>query len=1514
MGESSREPCECKLDYNENFIKSAMKIKGIGAIGGRMSAGKGNLLFLWATAIATLYLLYPSSSTLLLWGVMTALGASRAVVKRSSSGRTLVLLSYLSFAAGLAVSGSALYRSSRAERGWESLRLEVVRELGLELNEALADRLEGRVNLVRAIGDEIWAFRSPSGSPNDARERLFALLEERRLGEPSAGDLFLLFTALDGTEIAWSGDRYLPLRVELSPVAVADSLSMGLYRGNIVSAAVLVYRIPGLGILNLHDHLEIRNHLSRRYSRSGRFIDRLSGGLGSDVSIHPVDEQRRRGSQPDAAWIPFLFHGATLGHWAVDAITLSGYIARLRSFEDRVLPLLLFLPWIASFLIVKEWLRVSFLMRGRWPAVRRSLYVVLLGLFLIALRVVWLEISFPSSWIGGEIFSPRYFASGLLEGGSVSVGEFFISGLLISLFALHLLFLLAMREQAGSPQPAWSLRRGIAGLVIGVSLACYAPFVMERLLRDSLFSLVIDQDFIRSPVTILWELGLFLLLLPLLLGISLALQPLSFHVSRKPRSVWGLSLLGALLFSLAILLASNPAGESLNMAFAVIEGAMILAAGALTAAMAVVGKDGERGRVASPIRFPLLIVLPLLSAGILYPALLRYRHLILEETGRELLEQIGAPYDNRAAFLLERVADEMSDRVEEVISSSGDPQGLGYYAWANSSLSAIGQKSSLAIFDARGDPVSAFSLAEFEPDSALMDFFTDRARQASDPFIYHGFSRGREFYTVIVPCWEGGGLKRFIAVTLPTDLEERLEREPVRFFLDEPEEDALHLPEAMTVKVLGAGEEYPDDGNWVTDRDEDGRFRHYRKRVKVGAREKGVEIAFRLQGPGESLSRVNFLFLLHLALMAVLGLVFLEKPPATGWIWAATFQRKLTITLFIFSMIPTILLAVVSAGEIRHRLDTETRSRARDTLEAVLHSIGRDVGRAHDGGDTGTIAFAPAAGGIYARPAGTGDEEGILLDNRYIQGLARTVGRDLLLFSGSRLMSTSQEHLAQAGMIPGIVGGGSYVDLILKGKEYAFDRKSLGDYPYMVASKRLSPTGADTPIILSTPLLWRQEEVDREVSDLSYFVLMIIVGIIFLSSVMGITVGSLLSRPISQLREAFERVGSGDFRVSLERERKDEFGHLFSSFREMSKQLETSQRRLSEEKARIDGILQAVGAGIMAFGSDGTLRLVNARAVSLIGGELPGQIGRGIEELSFRNDGWRAMVRTVRDLLVSKGSGCESEFTVMAGDESLTVRLVANRLIDEHGESQGVVVAFEDISESIRSQKIMAWGEMARQVAHEIKNPLTPIRLSIQHLYRTFRDGASDFPRIIEEEVQVILREIDRLRRIAGDFSRYAKPEEEAPHRVEITAVVREVMDLYAKEHGRIHHRCVFPESGVWAMATEEGLKKVLVNLIENGREAIEGPGSLEVAVERETGPAEGRVRITVSDTGRGIRKEDLARIFDPNFSTRSGGTGLGLAICKRIVEGWGGEIEITSRPGAGTRVGVRILAAGGNP
>jgi nitrogen fixation/metabolism regulation signal transduction histidine kinase len=327
--------------------------------------------------------------------------------------------------------------------------------------------------------------------------------------------------------------------------------------------------------------------------------------------------------------------------------------------------------------------------------------------------------------------------------------------------------------------------------------------------------------------------------------------------------------------------------------------------------------------------------------------------------------------------------------------------------------------------------------------------------------------------------------------------------------------------------------------------------------------------------------------------------------------------------------------------------------------------------------------------------------------------------------------------------------------------------------------------------------------------------------------------------------------------------------------------------------------VEEVPTGVVALDRRGRVALASSRVEKLLGTSL--ETGHAIPRGAGPDDPRTALSDWVAGYFRDELSEAGTELSF--GDRRIRVRA---RRISRKGPLGGAVLTLEDVTDELRSERILAWGEMAQQVAHEVKNPLTPIKLGIQHIRRAWVDDQPDYERILNQNVEVILEEIDRLAAVASSFSAYGAPSTSGPRpleRVDVLEVAREVLALYAAGSGGIRFRLDGDEGPPAARARADELKEVLVNLLENARAALPEGGEVALTV----GAKERGVEIAVSDNGMGIAPELLPRIFEPHFSTRSGGTGLGLAIVRRLVESWGGSVHAESVPGQGATIRIRV-------
>ena len=631
-------------------------------------------------------------------------------------------------------------------------------------------------------------------------------------------------------------------------------------------------------------------------------------------------------------------------------------------------------------------------------------------------------------------------------------------------------------------------------------------------------------------------------------------------------------------------------------------------------------------------------------------------------------------------------------------------------------------------------------------------------------------------------------------------------------------------------------------------------------RTGTGAAEAHIDVELR---PLYALvQRGALIVLLDLAVVQLLWFASVVADGGGGrWLrarrrtWGRSYRARLSVALFAFFVIPAIAFAVWSYGQL---VTDATQSRA------VL--VGETL-----------RALEPPPNNPMWLPA-----ESARLD------------APLFLYYAGELREASDplyENLAPTGRFVNrmseVALGGEATDTRLEpvdGSAMLFGYRSFAD------------EGRGSTVI-ATPARTSELGLDRRRRDLGVLVLFTTaIGALAALWLSGLAARAL-ARPIGTLREAALAIASGSRMPPLEAEPTVEFSPVFTAFRRMASDLNASRSALEEAQRRTAAVLRNAASGVVAVDTDGRVSLANPRAEQLLGRTLAAGT-------PFAAAAEPALADVVGRFLASDVEEEHAELSL--GGHQLRCALA--RLA-----RGGAVVTLDDVTELARAQRVLAWGEMARQVAHEIKNPLTPIRLGVQHLRRARADARVDFDRVLEHNVNQILAEIDRLDEIARAFSRYgAAPDERArAARVDVAAVVREVVSLerMGQENG-----LAWEESGVdapvHALALAAELKEVLLNVLENARHAQ--ARTVRVAVEvRRDGDGPRRVVIAVRDDGHGIPADVLPRIFEPHFSTRTSGSGLGLAISRQLVEGWGGSITVESAAGRGTIVEIRLAEAG---
>jgi nitrogen fixation/metabolism regulation signal transduction histidine kinase len=409
-----------------------------------------------------------------------------------------------------------------------------------------------------------------------------------------------------------------------------------------------------------------------------------------------------------------------------------------------------------------------------------------------------------------------------------------------------------------------------------------------------------------------------------------------------------------------------------------------------------------------------------------------------------------------------------------------------------------------------------------------------------------------------------------------------------------------------------------------------------------------------------------------------------------------------------------------------------------------------------------------------------------------------------------------------------------------------------------------------------------------------------------------------LMRPVQDLIEGTRAVGKGDFDMRLPLPSRDEMGSLVQSFNDMTKRLRRaseeatrSREILEQERERLEVILARLSTGVIVVDAQLQLRTVNEAAGSILGVDLSGDVGQRLDQLDTR--GSERLGRFAYELSVRLGSGQADWRGELELPPDRVLRCACSALDAAAGEP-GFVVVFDDITNLLHAQRDAAWGEVARRLAHEIKNPLTPIQLSAERLRRRLLGNLpqQEDAELLERSTRTIVQQVEAMKAMVNAFSEYARSPEIKLLEFDLNNLVTEVAELYRAQDGVADVR-VQVDPGLGSIRADRGrLRQVLNNLLTNGIEAVgDAPGGwVEVVTRRERSGAADNAVITVSDNGHGFQKEMLARVFDPYVTSKQKGTGLGLAIVKKIIEEHGGRIEADNRPEGGACVRVVLPVA----
>ncbi|MGH9458396.1 MAG: sensor histidine kinase [Thermoanaerobaculia bacterium] len=631
-------------------------------------------------------------------------------------------------------------------------------------------------------------------------------------------------------------------------------------------------------------------------------------------------------------------------------------------------------------------------------------------------------------------------------------------------------------------------------------------------------------------------------------------------------------------------------------------------------------------------------------------------------------------------------------------------------------------------------------------------------------------------------------------------------------------------------------------------------------------------------------------------LLRALVKVLLERKRG---ILGSRFRSKLVITYVAISILPIVLLFVVATDLLRLSIDRWFNTPVRTVLEnsdaIAQYARDRAIGQAEAAArEIAAMPGDPDRALRHVREWHEVDLVGIYRNGSVVKLVAdpRTPVHAISEPS-PRFFDEVRARGSASRIDPG--AGGSWIRVAVPLED---DSAAIAGVFVPAAVNRM----LDENVIAWHD--FQQLEVQRpalKAAQTSMF-LTITLAILLFALLVAIYVSRRITVPVAALAEGTRTLAGGDYGHRIEVEATDEFGVLIASFNSMAEQLQrqrealtASNAELAEERAYLSTVLGSVSTGILAFSDRLELLSVNPAAQRILQ-IAPPPAGATLEETLGGE--LAPLAAHLREL--DERNARSREVTIVRGGEIRYFEVSASRMTGLAG--GGWVVAIEDLTQLVQAQKLAAWSEAARRIAHEIKNPLTPIQLSAERIAKKFARRDPDTARAVDEGCRTIVNEVGQLKRMVDEFSRFARMPAIHLRETDLAEIVHEVAHLYGDVKPAVRI-AVDADPSLRAVVDPEQIRRALINLLDNAMEATDA-GSVTLVARA----AERAIVLEVADTGRGVPERDKERLFLPYFSTKPSGTGLGLAIVHRIVHDHDGTISVHDNH-PGTRFHIEIPA-----
>jgi two-component system nitrogen regulation sensor histidine kinase NtrY len=683
---------------------------------------------------------------------------------------------------------------------------------------------------------------------------------------------------------------------------------------------------------------------------------------------------------------------------------------------------------------------------------------------------------------------------------------------------------------------------------------------------------------------------------------------------------------------------------------------------------------------------------------------------------------------------------------------------------------------------------------------------------------------------------------------------------------------------------------------------------------------------------------ILILIVLFLILRYLAELVFERKLNILG----SRLRTKLVVSFLSLSLIPTILLFFVSLQFISSSVDYWFNT----SIEESLHeSLGLAQSLIQETKDQAGITGDFVAAGVAAEPVEdpTKDTVAALLQRTLARSPATIPTVLTIILDKENIEESVTSDLLETVLLPKIP-----IDLLQKVKldnsrETIIQETNLGDLVRNIRQIRISPDPGGEGILV-TSLLISQEKLERMTRissgiegyrQLKYLkgpfkfwmlliLLIVTLLIIFAAIWFGLRIARGITEPVDNLAAATQRISEGDFDFEMEEISNDEIGQLVNSFNVMTSNINSSNKKLaethsalktssqeSEQRRRyMEIILQNVSAGVVSLDVDGRITTINRFAEKLL----------RIESATFINETYRQALpreyahildRFIEELYVTGKSSIEQPLKVTINRVALSLLINFTRLEDDEGTPIGFVLVFDNLTKIEKMQRMAAWREVARRIAHEIKNPLTPIQLSAQRLRKRYPEILEAEDSVFDRCTQTIITQVEALKQLVSEFSQFARMPKINRAPADLLELGQETLILYQEAHKSIEFTCsAASEIPIFDFDAEQ-IKRSIINLLDNAVAVLPDGGKIDIKICLDD--ESGNILLEVHDNGPGISKDNKLKLFEPYFSTKKTGTGLGLAIVSTIVTDHGGYIRVRDNKPRGSIFTIELPLTGGD-